>query len=134
MSDLTSKNKALMRRVYEEMWNRANPAAAAEIFTNPEGVERFVNQFLISFPDLQHTVEEMIAEGDQVAVKFSAQGTHSAPWLDFAATGRSITYTGVTLARIAGDRIIEHHTWWDKAGLMEQITGSEKDLENEGQS
>ncbi len=75
------------------------------------------------FPDLQHTLEGMIADGDQVAVKFSAQGTHSGPWLDFAATGRSIKYTGVTLARISGDRIIEHHTWWDKAGLMEQITG-----------
>lgn len=123
MSDLASKNKALMRRLYEDMWNRANPAAAAELFASPQGVERFVSQFLISFPDLQHTLEGMIAEGDQVAVKFSAQGTHSGPWLDFAATGRSIKYTGVTLARISGDRIIEHHTWWDKAGLMEQITG-----------
>ena len=124
MPDLASKNKTLMRRVYEEMWNRANPAVAAELFARPEGVERFVSQFLISFPDLQHTVEGMIAEGDQVAVRFSAQGTHSARWLDFAATGRSIKYTGMTLARIASDRIIEHHTWWDKAGLMEQITGS----------
>src|SRR5688572_29577230 len=117
MSDLASKNKALMRRVYEEMWNRANPAAAAELFANPEGVERFVSQFLISFPDLQHTVEEMIEEGDRVAVRFSAQGTHAGPWLDFPVRGRSIEYTGVTLARISGDRITEHHTWWDKAGL-----------------
>jgi predicted ester cyclase len=122
MSDSASKNKTLMRRVYEEMWNRANPGVAAELFARPEGVERFVSQFLISFPDLQHTVEGMIAEGDQVAVRFSAQGTHSARWLDFAATGRSIKYSGVTLARIDGDQIIEHHTWWDKAGLIEQIT------------
>src|SRR5688572_11530039 len=103
MSDLASKNKALTRRVYEEMWNRANPAVAKEIFANPEGVERFVNQFLLSFPDLQHTVEVMIAEGDQVAVRFSARGTHSGPWLRFSPTGRSIHYTGVTLARIMGD-------------------------------
>src|SRR5688500_19790954 len=100
MYDLTSKNKALMRRVYEDMWNHANPAAAAEIFANPEGVERFVGQFLVSFPDLQHTVEGMIAEGDQVAVRFSARGTHSGPWLEFAPTGRPVQYTGVTLARI----------------------------------
>lgn len=123
MSELVSKNKALMRRVYEEMWNRARPAIAAELFASPEGVEKFVSQFLRSFPDLQHRVEGMVAEGDQVAVRFSARGTQTGPWLDFSATGRSVQYTGVTLARIAGDKIIEHHTWWDKAGLLDQIKG-----------
>ena len=121
MSDLTDTNKALMRRIYEEMWNRADPGLAEEIFARPEGVERFVRQFLRSFPDLQHTVEEMIAEGDQVAVRFSARGTHTGQWMDLAPRGKVIQYTGVTLARIAGDKIVEHHTWWDKAGLMEQI-------------
>ena len=125
MSDLTDTNKALMRRIYDEMWNGASPGLAAEIFARPEGVERFVTQFLLSFPDLQHTVEEMVAEGDRVAVRFSAHGTHTGQWLDFAPTGRSIQYTGVTLAHIAGDKIVEHQTWWDKAGLMEQIGGKE---------
>jgi predicted ester cyclase len=126
MSDLASKNKALMRRVYEEMWNGRNPAFAAELFAQPEGVERFVSQFILSFPDLQHTVEEMIAEGDQVAVRFSAQGTHSGRWLGFAPTGRSIHYTGMTLARIVGNQIVEHHTWWDQAALIEQLEGEVK--------
>ena len=123
MSELASKNKALMHRIYEEMWNRGNPSLAAELFAQPQGVERFVSQFLSSFPDLQHTVEEMIAEGDQVAVRFSAYGTHSGPWLRFAPTEKSIYYTGVTLARISGDKIVEHHTWWDKAALIEQLEG-----------
>ncbi len=90
---------------------------------NPKAWNRFVRKFLSSFPDLQHTVEGMIAEGDQVAVYFSSRGTHSGQWMDFAPTGKSIQYTGMTLARIAGDKIIEHHTWWDKAGLMEQVKG-----------
>ena len=123
MSEVTGKNKALMRRIYEEMWNGADPSVARELFAKPEGVEKFVSEFLISFPDLQHTVEEMIAEGVQVAVRFTARGTHSGPWLHFAPSGRSIQYTGVTLARIEGDRIIEHRTWWDKAGLIEQVEG-----------
>ena len=122
MSDLIN-NKVLMRRVYEEMWNAGNPALAVEIFAQPTGVERFVRQFLSSFPDLQHTVETMIAEGDQVAVRFSARGTHAGKWMDFAPTEKSIQYTGITLARIAGDKIVEHHTWWDKAGLIEQLKG-----------
>ena len=123
MSDLTSKNKALMRRVYEQMWNQGQPALAGELFQRPEGVERFVSQFLTSFGDLHHTVEEMIAEDDRVAVRFTARGTHTGRWLDFVPTRRSIQYTGVTLARISGDKIVEHRTWWDKAGLIEQIEG-----------
>ena len=121
MSAIASENKVLMRRVYEEMWNGAKPDVAIELFAQPAGVEKFVSQFLESFPDLQHTVEGMIVEGDEVAVRFSAQGTHSGPWLKFAPTGRSIHYTGVTLARIEEDKIVEHHTWWDKAGLIEQL-------------
>jgi predicted ester cyclase len=126
MSDLTSKNKALMRRVYEEMWNQARSSMAAEIFAQPEGVERFVNEFLTSFPDLQHSVEEMIAEEDRVVARFTARGTHTGQWMRFAPTGLSIQYTGVTLARIAGDKIVEHQTWWDKAGLIEQIAGGKQ--------
>jgi predicted ester cyclase len=125
MSDLTSKNKALTRRIYEEMWNRADLSIAAEIFDQPDGVERFVSQFLLSFPDLQHTIEEMIAEDDRVAVRFSAHGSHTGQWLHFAPTGKSIHYTGITLARIAQGKIIEHHTWWDKMGLVEQIESEE---------
>ena len=121
MSDQTSKNKALMRRIYEEMWNQAAPSLAVEIFELPEGVERFVSKFLVSFPDLKHTVDEMIAEDDRVAVMFAAQGTHRGQWLHFAPSGASIQYTGVTVARIREDKITEHHTWWDKAGLMDQI-------------
>ena len=123
MSDLTSQNKALMRRIYEEMWNKGNPALAAALFAQPAGVERFVSQFLISFPDLQHTVESSIAEDDIVVVRFSAQGTHQGQWLNFQPTGKAIHYTGVTWGRIVDGKILEHQTWWDKAGLMEQIAG-----------
>jgi predicted ester cyclase len=123
MSELVSKNKALMNRIYEEMWNQGKPALAAEIFERPVGVERFVRQFLEAFPDLKHTVEDMLVDGDQIAVRFSARGTHSGLWLEFAPTRKPIHYTGVTWARIAGGKITEHHTWWDKAGLIEQIGG-----------
>ena len=126
MSDLTSKNKALMGRVYEEMWNQGQASLARELFERPEGVERFVSKFLTFFGDLQHNVEEMITEDDRVAVRFTARGTHTGQWLDFVPTRRAITYTGVTLARITGDKIAEHYTWWDKAGLIEQIEGGDE--------
>ena len=123
MSELTN-NKVLMRRIYEEMWNQGKPSLSVELFAQPEGVERFVSQFLLSFANLQHTVEELIVENGRVAVRFSASGTHTGKWMQFEPTNRSIHYTGVTLAHIVGDRIIEHHTWWDKASLIEQMEGA----------
>ena len=81
-----------------------------------------MSQFLSSFPDLQHTIEEMIEEGNQVAVQFSARGTHQAQWMQFPPTGKSIQYSGVTVARIESDKIVKHYTWWDKSGLVEQIS------------
>ena len=121
MFESMSKNKALMRRIYEEMWNLSDPSIAVEIFEKPEGVERFVSQFLRAFPDLQHTIEKMIEEGGNVVVQFSARGTHQGQWLEFLPTGKSIQYTGVTVAHIEGDKIVKHHTWWDRMGLVEQI-------------
>ena len=123
MSDFVSKNKTLMRRIYEEMWNKSNASLASEVFAQPAGVERFVSQFLQAFPDLHHNVEAYIEEGDVVVARFSAQGTHKGRWLDFEPTGKTIRYTGLTWARIAEGKIVEHHTEWDKASLIEQLRG-----------
>jgi steroid delta-isomerase-like uncharacterized protein len=122
MSDLASRNNVLVSRIYEEMWNQNNPDLASEIFAHPEGVINFLRQFLLSFSDLQHTIDEMIAQGDRVAIRFTARGIHSGLWMEFPATGRSIQYTGVTWVRIANGKIVEHQTWWDKAGLIEQVS------------
>lgn len=121
MTKLTQENQTLIRSIYEEMWNKADPAAASHIFANPEGVERFVQKFLAAFPDLQHTVEAIMVEGDQAVARFSARGTHKGKWKEFEATGIPIDYTGVTMVRIADDRIVDHHTWWDEWGLIQQI-------------
>lgn len=121
MSDLLSQNKALMDRIYDEMWNKSDPARAAELFAQPTGVEHFVREFLRSFPDLQHRLETCIAEGNIAVARFSAHGTHTGQWLGFQPTGKAIRYTGLTWARIVDGKILEHHTEWDKAGLIEQL-------------
>ena len=123
MSDVASKNKALMRRVYEEMWNGANPTLAQRFSQIRKAWRGSSASSFYPSRICSTRSKGMIAEGDQVAVHFSAHGTHSGPWLRFAPTGSSIHYTGVTLARIAEDKIIEHYTWWDKAALIEQLEG-----------
>jgi len=106
------------------MWNKADFTVTSEIFARPEGVQRFMREFLIAFPDLHHTVDAMIAEGDFVVARFSAQGTHTGQWKDFLPNGNPIHYTGVTIAQVKDGRIVDHHTWWNQHEVIEQIGGS----------
>jgi predicted ester cyclase len=87
MLEKTGKNKIVVNRIFAEMWNQGNLTVASEIFAEPEGVEKFVRDFLAAFPDLHHTVEEIIAEGDRVVARFSAHGTHTGQWRQYKATG-----------------------------------------------
>ncbi len=124
MTAQTENNKKLARRIFDEMWNGANPGLAKEIFLHPEGVEAFVSSFLAAFPDLAHRVEDLIAEGDQVVIRFSARGTQQGRWKEFPASGRPIHYTGLTLSRIAEDKIVEHQTWWETYQFIQQISAA----------
>jgi predicted ester cyclase len=121
MSTRTTENKRVVRRIYEELWNQNKLAVAEEVFARPESVQRYVGAFLAAFPDLVHTVEEMVAEGDMVMAAFSAQGTHAGPWHGIAPTGRRIRYAGVTIARLEGGKIAEHRTVWDTLAVLEQL-------------
>ncbi len=123
MSEPTDLNKKLVRRIYEDMWNRGDFKVADELFVQSEGVQRFMREFLKAFPDLHHTVEDLIAEGDRVVARFSAQGTHTGLWKDYPPTGNSIHYTGVTIVQVKAGKIIHHHTWWDRMEVIEQISG-----------
>ncbi len=123
MLESKDQNKVVVRRIYEDMWNKGDDRVAGEIFVQPEGVKRFMREFLKAFPDLHHTVEELIAEGDRVVARFSAQGTHTGQWKDYLPTGNTIHYTGVTIAQVKGGKIIQHDTWWDRMEVIEQIRG-----------
>ncbi len=117
------ENKTLAHRIYNELWNHGNLATARAIFSRPEGVEKAVREFRLAFPDIHHTVEEMIAAGDQVVIRFRAEGTHLGRWEQLPATGKPIHYTGVTILRIENGKIRDHHTWWDRWELAQQING-----------
>jgi predicted ester cyclase len=72
-------------------------------------------------PDFQVTVEEMIAEGDKVASRWTASGTHEDELVGIPPTGKEATWTGMTIYRFAEGRIVE--AWWsrDMLGLLIQL-------------
>jgi steroid delta-isomerase-like uncharacterized protein len=122
MSEVENKNKKLVGRVYEDLWNQGHWDAADELFSEPAGVRKFIQEFLAAIPDLQHTVEELVAEGDRVVARFSAQGTHTGIWKQYPPRGNHIWYSGVTWVRIEAGKIVSHQTWWDTLEVIQQMT------------
>jgi steroid delta-isomerase-like uncharacterized protein len=132
---LTEELKAIIRRDVEEVWNARNPAKIDEHFAtnyinhepNAPNVrdlaafKQYASALFTAFPDLHVTIEDMVAEGDKVAKRYSICGTHTGEWLSLPPTGKVATITGITIYRIAGDKIAE--CWWsyDALGMMQQL-------------
>lgn len=130
--------KALTVRWFEEVWNRKRESAIDEMaapdcvvhglgeegqaLSGPEAFKRFWRQFLSGLPDVQVTVEDLIAEGDRVACRFHATATHTGDGLGVPATGRRVRVTAIAIVRWRDARIAEGWNEFDAAGLMRQIT------------
>jgi steroid delta-isomerase-like uncharacterized protein len=134
------ENKKLIRDHYEAFVHRRDAEAVrnqlAPDFVDhemppgmppgPEGALRWTEMLHQAFPDMRIAIEDIIAEGDRVAVRASWTGTHrgSLPMLDLAPTNRSFVLKGMVFWRISGDRIAERWATLDLAGLRRQLTAS----------
>lgn len=132
----TDDNKALVHRFYAEGVH--SPALFDELLTptyvlhfpgSPPlaGVER-AKQLMISytsaFPDLQLTTEDMVAEGDKVAIRNTWRGTHLGDFQGLASTGKQVTFTGTDIFHLVGGKIAEQWADVDALGLMQQLGGT----------
>ena len=130
----TEENKALFRRVLEEIFNKGNFAVVNEIyekdfvahippdeFKGPEGIKQFVSAQRNAFPDLNITIQDQVTEGDMVATRWTLTGTHKGNLRDIAPTGKKITVSGSTIVRISNSKIAEGWTNMDALGMMVQL-------------
>jgi steroid delta-isomerase-like uncharacterized protein len=85
------------------------------------GHEHFSKAFYEGFPDLQHAVEEAVAEGDRVVVRFTLRGTHKGSFMGVPATGKPISVSAVAILKVAGGKVSQLEGVFDQAGLMRQL-------------
>jgi predicted ester cyclase len=120
------ENKALVRREQDELWNQTGNLEAAEELFAPEQAEaakQEASDFRRGFPDVVSTIEDLVAEGDRVAARWSARATHQGEYVGVPPTGKEVEFTGISVYRIEGGRIAESWTVEDDLGLMRQIGG-----------
>jgi len=131
---ISQQNKTLARRWFEDLWNRVDLDAAEEILSavfvehltheRERGIEElkeYVTIYRNAFPDIQNTVEKIVAEGDIVAVLWRSRGTHHGEFMGFGPTGREVTFTGMRQFRIAENKIAESWVTMDAQRWQEQL-------------
>ena len=120
-----TQNKAIVRRLWEEVWNQNNLAVCDEIFDADyaEHERSFVPRLRNAFPDLRFTVEDMIAEDDKVVSRYILTGTHQGEFMGIAATGKPVHVDCIWIHRLENDRIVEGRKWgqFDALGMMRQL-------------
>ncbi|SRR5216110_2034751 len=91
------------------------PVRGAEVFKQ-------VTSFLWgALPNFHHTVEDVIAEGDKVAIRWTAHGTHTGELMGIPPTGKQITITGMNIYHMASGKIVKQWSDYDHSGMMQQL-------------
>ena len=89
----------------------------------PEALKQYMAAARAAFPDTNSTVEDRFVEGDRLVVRVVLRGTHRGEFMGIPATGRQVSFAGISIHRFAGDRIQESWNCLDNLGLLQQLGG-----------
>jgi steroid delta-isomerase-like uncharacterized protein len=132
---MSKENAALVRRFIDRYLNTGDESVLGEFLT-PEcrlycngkceartiaGYDDLVSKFRAAFPDLHHTLDEILSTEDAVAYRWTNRGTHDGEFEGVPPTGKRIEFTGTTIFRIRDRRIAEERTSVDLLALMAQL-------------
>jgi steroid delta-isomerase-like uncharacterized protein len=132
---MSAETIANVRRLFEETWNTGNMAAADEMLdpnyvdhstlaTQAPGIEGFKGRIAglrKTFPDSRFTIEDIFADGDRVAFRWTITGTDTGGFMGRPPTGKSVVVTGINIERIADGKVAEHWSSPDNLGMMRQL-------------
>ena len=131
-------NKELVRRFYKEVYGDWNMALVDEVVspqftshdwpkgspTGPQGFRNFYSAIQSAVPDARYEVDDLIAEGDRVVVRWRLLGTHKGAFGGIAPTGRAIALKGIAIYRVEDGKLMERWVVTDLYGLLEEIRGT----------
>jgi len=123
------ENKALIRNEFEEAWNQEKLDVIDDIYTDdfirhnfsspdihgPEGLKQSVSEFRTAFPDAQFRIDDQIAEGDIVVIRWTGSGTHKGELMGISPSGLQVTWTGISIYHFADGNIVGI---WVNSGLL----------------
>jgi len=129
-------NKRIVYRFIDECWNKGDLSSVHELvaancrFHDPvfphlpagaENVQHHIEGCRRGFPDLKYTVDDTVAEHNEVVLHWTAFGTHKGTFLGIPPTNNKSYVTGTSIFRIEGQKIVEQWSNWNLMSLMEQL-------------
>ena len=134
---MSEENKEIVRRWFEEVWNKGRADAIDEMFDEngiahglsddpanpikgPRNYRPFYEVFRQAFPNITIVIEDMVAEGDKVAARCAVRGRHEGEFMGRAATQAPIKFSGITIVRIDNGKIAEAWNNFDFLSLYKQ--------------
>ena len=134
---MNSDCQGVVRRFFQGVWNERRPELLDELIVPASvcrsesgvitGKDEFMDQvyrpFLAAFPDLKIEIEEMISQGDLVAVRWLCHGTHTGEAFGLMPTGRRVSFRGTSWIRIQDGKMMEGFECWNLGGLMQVLSG-----------
>lgn len=124
-------NKEVVRSIYEQSMNKRNLGLLKEIISEdytgatgvkgPAGFEATITSLIHSFPDIQWKIQELIAEGDKVMVKWEIQGTHTNAFQHIAPTGKKVNGTGMGIYEFKDGKVVSTQVQTDRLGFLQEL-------------
>jgi steroid delta-isomerase-like uncharacterized protein len=129
-------NKALIRRYFEDAWNKHHPAVVDTVYAadfvdrspdipgiahTRDGLKEFMGVYLRAFPDANITIEDQLADGDRLVTRWTGRGTQTGEFMDMPPSGKKVAVQGVQIDRFAGGKIVEEWTLFDQLGMLQQL-------------
>jgi steroid delta-isomerase-like uncharacterized protein len=133
---MLEENKAIVGRWFDEFWNKGNTATVDELSTpavlmyypltgelrGRDSLKQMIRQVRAAFPDAHFSLQgDFIAEGDKVVARWKGVATHKGSFGAIPATGRSATWTGITIFRIAEGKVAEETGEEDALSVLQQL-------------
>jgi len=129
------ENKTIVRSFFQTLWNEKQLDRIDEFVArnyidgNPvpgqaaglEGAKQKWIMYFAGIPDLNAKIEDLVAEGDKVVVRFTMHGTHHGTLLGVPPTGKRIRVTGISIYRLVDGKVAEHWEEGDRLGLFQQL-------------
>jgi steroid delta-isomerase-like uncharacterized protein len=130
----TEQNTSVVRRCFEEL-NKENLAVLDEVFgpdyiahfpgtpgpMSREAIKPVWGMFFAAFPGLQHSIGDIFAEGDKVAIRLAIHGTHRGDFQGIPPTGKEIMISSINIFHLANGKIVEQWIDFDALGMLQQL-------------
>src|SRR5215472_4441259 len=131
---VTANPKQLALQIIQDLWNQTAPALIDTLYAanctihtrdgvlhGPSGATQLYTAYTTAFPDTHYTIEDVVAEGERVVIRFTFSGTHRGDIRGIAATGKSVAVAGMVLFCFSEGQVIEQRGIWDSLSAMQQL-------------